>query len=90
MPLIQPEVVVEGNHNLQMSKRVNQEVLTYVFKALQDHHVFLEGLLLEMNFVRAGHTNCSQSNYEQNATATLEVIQRTIPPAVAGRIASLI
>ncbi len=67
-----------------MSKRVYQEVLAHVFKALQDHHVYLEGLLLETNFVRAGHTHCKQSTVLENAKATLEVLQRCVPPAVPG------
>ncbi|KAL5110525.1 Fructose-bisphosphate aldolase [Taenia crassiceps] len=84
VPLIEPEVVTEGNHNIKTAQRVNQEVLSHVFKALHDHHIFLEGLLLETNFVRAGQTNCCQSSIEENAKTTLEVLQRTVPPAVPG------
>lgn len=61
-----------------------QEVLSHVFKALQDHHIFLEGLLLEINFIRAGQTHCHQSTIEENARTTLEVLQRTVPTAVPG------
>ncbi|CDS42102.1 fructose 16 bisphosphate aldolase [Echinococcus multilocularis] len=84
VPLIEPEVVTEGNHNIKTAQRVCQEVLSYVFKTLQDHHIFLEGLLIETNFVRAGHTSCCQSSVEDNAKTTLEVLQRTVPPAVPG------
>ena len=84
VPLIEPEVVADGNHSIKTAQRVYQEVLSHVFKALQDHHIFLEGLLLEVNFVRAGQTHCHQSSIEENAIATLEVLQRTVPPAVPG------
>ncbi|VDD81235.1 unnamed protein product [Mesocestoides corti] len=84
VPLIEPEVVAEGNHKLVMAQHVYQEVLSHVFKALQDHHVFLEGILLETNFLRSGHTNCYQSTVQENAETSLEVLQRTVPPAVPG------
>ncbi|KAM7538234.1 hypothetical protein Aperf_G00000074033 [Anoplocephala perfoliata] len=84
VPLIEPEVIAEGIHSIKTAQRVHQEVLSCLFKAVQDHHVFLEGLLLQTNFVRSGKTAYDQSTVKENAVATLEALQRTVPAAVPG------
>lgn len=88
VPLIEPEVIADGIHSIQTAQRVYQEVFSCLFKALQDHHVLLEGLLLQTNFVRSGKTACNQSTIKENAVATLETLQRTIPAAVPGSFPS--
>ena len=55
-----------------------------MYKALSDHHVYLEGTLLKPNMVTAGHS-CSQKNKPQEiAMATVTALRRTVPPAVPG------
>uniref|UniRef100_A0A672RPC6 Fructose-bisphosphate aldolase n=1 Tax=Sinocyclocheilus grahami TaxID=75366 RepID=A0A672RPC6_SINGR len=63
---------------------VTEKVLAAVYKALSDHHVYLEGTLLKPNMVSAGHS-CSQKNTPQEvAMATVTALRRTVPPAVPG------
>ncbi|KAM7536973.1 hypothetical protein Aperf_G00000076445 [Anoplocephala perfoliata] len=84
VPIVEPEVLPDGIHDLYVGQRVSEEVLSFVYKALADHHVYLEGTLLKPNMVTAGH-NCSQKfTKEQNAIATIQTLQRTVPPAVPG------
>uniref|UniRef100_A0A671P3F0 Fructose-bisphosphate aldolase n=1 Tax=Sinocyclocheilus anshuiensis TaxID=1608454 RepID=A0A671P3F0_9TELE len=63
---------------------VTEKVLAAMYKALSDHHVYLEGTLLKPNMVTAGHS-CSQKNTPQEvAMATVTALRRTVPPAVPG------
>ncbi|MGH0184631.1 UNVERIFIED_CONTAM: hypothetical protein FKN15_015396, partial [Acipenser sinensis] len=59
-------------------------VLAAVYKALSDHHVYLEGTLLKPNMVTAGHACPSKYTAEEIAMATVTALRRTVPPAVAG------
>ncbi|KER31649.1 hypothetical protein T265_12938, partial [Opisthorchis viverrini] len=84
VPIVEPEVLPDGDHDLATAQRVTEEVLSFVYKALADHHVYLEGTLLKPNMVTAGQACPKRYTPEQNAVATVEALQRTVPPAVAG------
>ncbi|VDD77279.1 unnamed protein product [Mesocestoides corti] len=84
VPIVEPEVLPDGNHDLYVAQRVTEEVLAFQYKALADHHVFLEGTLLKPNMVTAGHSCSQKYTKEQNAMATIQTLQRTVPAAVPG------
>jgi len=54
VPIVEPEVLPDGEHDLETARRVTEDVLAFVFKALADHHVFLEGILLKPNMITPG------------------------------------
>lgn len=54
MPIVEPEVSFEGDHDLEQCQSVTEFVLASVYKALNDYHVFLEGTLLKPNIVTPG------------------------------------
>jgi len=54
VPIVEPEVSLEGDHDLEKCQRVTEKVLATVYKALNDHHVYLEGTLLKPNIVSPG------------------------------------
>ena len=54
VPIVEPEVLIDGSHDLATSLRVTERVLACVYKALVDHHVYLEGTLLKPNMVTPG------------------------------------
>ena len=60
--------------------------MAFVYKALADHHVFLEGTLLKPNMVTAGQSCATKFTPHQVAVATVQALQRTVPPAVAGNL----
>jgi fructose-bisphosphate aldolase class I len=84
VPIVEPEVLPDGNHDLETAQKVTEQVLAFVYKALADHHVYLEGTLLKPNMVTAGQSCTKKYSAEQNALATVTALQRTVPPAVAG------
>lgn len=57
-----------------------------MYKALSDHHVYLEGTLLKPNMVTAGHSCPTKYSSEEIAMATVTALRRTVPPAVTGQI----
>lgn len=81
---MEPEVLPDGNHDLYTAMRVTEDVLSFVYKALADHHVYLEGTLLKPNMVTAGQSHSQKYSVEQNAVATVQTLQRTVPCAVPG------
>ncbi|XP_016405169.1 fructose-bisphosphate aldolase A-like, partial [Sinocyclocheilus rhinocerous] len=84
VPIVEPEILPDGDHDLKRCQYVTEKVLAAMYKALSDHHVYLEGTLLKPNMVTAGHS-CSQKNTPQEvAMATVTALRRTVPPAVPG------
>jgi len=84
VPIVEPEILPDGDHDLERCQKVTEVVLSFCYKALQDHHVFLEGTLLKPNMVTAGQSCTKRYTPEQNAHATVTALQRTLPAAVPG------
>ena len=61
------------------------QVLAFTYKALADHHVFLEGTLLKPNMVTAGQACTTKYTSADIAKATVTALARTVPPAVPGK-----
>lgn len=84
VPIVEPEILPDGDHDLEKCQIVTEKVLAAVYKALNDHHVFLEGTLLKPNMVTAGQSCTKKYTNEQNALATVTALRRTVPAAVPG------
>lgn len=84
VPIVEPEVLPDGAHDLDRAQKVTETVLAFVYKALNDHHVFLEGTLLKPNMVTAGQSHSVKFSPEEVARATVTALSRTVPPAVPG------
>lgn len=84
VPIVEPEVLMDGSHTIEKAAEVTQRVLAVQYKALSDHHVLLEGTLLKPNMVRAGETSGKACSCEDIARATVRVLQHTVPVAVPG------
>ncbi|KAJ8939860.1 hypothetical protein NQ314_010962 [Rhamnusium bicolor] len=84
VPIVEPEVLPDGAHDLERSQKVTETVLAYVYKALADHNVYLEGTLLKPNMVTTGQDCPTKANPAQVAHATVTALQRTVPSAVPG------
>ncbi|XP_023225542.1 fructose-bisphosphate aldolase-like [Centruroides sculpturatus] len=84
VPIVEPEVLPDGDHDLERAQKVTETVLAAVYKALNDHHVYLEGTLLKPNMVTAGQSSSKKYSPEDIAKATVTALQRTVPPAMPG------
>ena len=84
VPIVEPEILPDGDHDLKHCQYVTEKVLAAVYKALSDHHVYLEGTLLKPNMVTPGHACTQKFSSEEIAMATVTALRRTVPPAVPG------
>ncbi|KAH8323624.1 hypothetical protein KR074_000247 [Drosophila pseudoananassae] len=83
VPIVEPEVLPDGDHDLDRAQKVTETVLAAVYKALNDHHVYLEGTLLKPNMVTAGQS-AKKNTPEEIGLATVLALRRTVPAAVTG------
>ena len=84
VPIVEPEILMDGAHTLEIGQYWTEKVVAACYKSLNEQHVLLEGTLLKPNMVLPGK-QCSQKvTVEQAARATVEALQRTVPPAVPG------
>ncbi|KAG5899591.1 hypothetical protein JTB14_022919 [Gonioctena quinquepunctata] len=84
VPIVEPEIIPDGAHNLERCQKVTETVLSFVYKALADHNVFLEGTLLKPNMVTAGQSSSVKATPLEVAIATVTALQRNVPAAVPG------
>lgn len=84
VPIVEPEILPDGDHDLKRCQYVTENVLAAVYKALSDHHVYLEGTLLKPNMVTAGHSCSHKYSPQEIAMATVTALRRAVPPAVPG------
>lgn len=84
VPIVEPEVIMDGDHSLETCAQVTNEVLHAVFNALYQHRVNMEGMILKPNMILPGTTYPDQSNAEAIANATIDCFLRCVPAAVPG------
>ena len=84
MPIVEPEVLCDGDHSLERCQKVTETVLAAVYKALNDHHVYLEGSLLKPNMVTPGQSSAVKATPAEIGKATVTALSRTVPPAMPG------
>merc|ERR1719226_303683 len=81
VPIVEPEIVPNGKHDIAYCAKVTEKVLAAQFKALADHHIYLEGCLLKPNMVKSG-IGGPRASHEEVATLTVQTLLRTVPPAL--------
>jgi fructose-bisphosphate aldolase class I len=84
VPIVEPEVLMDGDHDIKIAQYWTEKVLAATFKALNDYHVLLEGILLKPNMVVPGSKCPQQADGKTIAQLTVRTLQRTVPPAVPG------
>lgn len=84
VPIVEPEILPDGDHDLDRSQKVTETVLAAVYKALNDHHVYLEGTLLKPNMVTPGQSCPKRATAAEVGLATVTALRRTVPAAVPG------
>ena len=84
VPVVEPEVLMDGEHTLERCGDVTEEVLRSVFHQLYTQRVTLEGMILKPNMVLPGLTCPQQETVDEVADATVKCLLRAVPAAVAG------
>jgi fructose-bisphosphate aldolase, class I len=84
VPIVEPEVLMDGGHTLERCEEVTDAVLAEVFARLGAHRVYLEGIVLKPNMVISGQKCPGRAGPAQVAEATLRCLKRHVPAAVPG------
>ncbi len=84
VPIVEPEVLMDGDHTLERCFDVSEEVLGTVFTQLYTQRVMLEGIILKPNMVLPGLTCPKQEGVDEVADATVKCLLRSVPAAVPG------
>src|SRR6266851_2483967 len=86
VPIVEPEVLMDGTHTIQRHFEVTQQTLESVFHALYEHRVSLERMLLKPNMVLSGKDCPQQASVQEVAEATVRCMKRVVPAAVPGLV----
>jgi fructose-bisphosphate aldolase class I len=84
VPIVEPEVLMDGSHTIERCEEVTGNVLQATFEALFEQLVSLEGMLLKPNMVIAGKESSHLASVDEVARATLRCLRRRAPAAVPG------
>jgi fructose-bisphosphate aldolase class I len=84
VPIVEPEVLMDGSHTIERAGHVTSLTLLAVFTELHDQRVRLDGMLLKPNMVLPGYSAPHQASSDEVAEATLACFRRTVPAAVPG------
>jgi fructose-bisphosphate aldolase class I len=84
VPIVEPEVLMDGDHPIERSFEVSSRTLHAVFTELRDQRVEPEGMLLKPNMVLSGYESSDQAGHEEVAEWTIKCLRRHVPAAVPG------
>ncbi len=84
VPIVEPEVLMDGDHTLERCREATEEVLHTVFDKLYTQRVMLEGMILKPNMVLPGLSSSKQETVDEVAYATVTSLLRAVPAAVPG------
>jgi fructose-bisphosphate aldolase class I len=84
VPIVEPEVLVDGDHTIEECAEISERVYAAVVKELQDQKIFLEGCLLKPNMITAGMSSQQKPTAGDVAFFTVRTLSRTIPAAMGG------
>jgi fructose-bisphosphate aldolase, class I len=84
VPIVEPEILMDGDHNIEKTAYVQEKVLAAVYKALSDNNVFLEGSLLKPSMTVPGAECTEPVTPLKIAEYTIRTLERTVPSAVPG------
>jgi fructose-bisphosphate aldolase, class I len=84
VPVVEPEVIMDGEHTIDQSYDVTLDTLKTVFDQLFLQRVMLEGMLLKCNMVMSGYEAEQQASVDEVAERTLDCLKKVVPPAVPG------
>jgi fructose-bisphosphate aldolase class I len=88
VPIVEPEVLLDGSHGIDRTLEVAEKVWSKVFYYLAENNVVFEGILLKPSMVTPGAECPERATPEQVAEYTLKLLTRRVPPAVPGIMVS--
>jgi fructose-bisphosphate aldolase class I len=84
VPIVEPEVLLDGDHTIERCQEVTEATLRITFSTLLQQRVYLEGMILKPSMVVSGKNNPRQAGVDEVAERTLRCLKRTVPSAIPG------
>lgn len=84
VPIVEPEILLDGEHGIDRTLEVAEKVWSRVFYFLAENNVVFEGILLKPSMVTPGAGSKDRATPEEVASYTLNLLKRRVPPAVPG------
>ncbi|HUN27596.1 MAG TPA: class I fructose-bisphosphate aldolase [Steroidobacteraceae bacterium] len=84
VPIVEPEVLMDGDHSIVRCQEVTERVLAEVFRQLFAHRIWLEGMVLKPNMVISGKSAANRAGPQEVADATVRCLKHHVPAAVPG------
>jgi len=84
VPIVEPEVLMDGGHDIKRSEEETYKTLKSVFTALSKHKIYFEGMLLKSNWVHPGKESGQKASDKEIAEATLRILKEAVPTEVPG------
>lgn len=84
VPIVEPEILMDGNHSIEVSYKETVNVLSCVYKELLRHKVDLEYTLLKPNMIRSGVESTEKIDFKKIAYYTVKALQQTVPVSMPG------
>ena len=84
VPIVEPELIYDGNYNINQSAEITSKILDHLFQKLADYHINLRACILKVNMVLAGKQQEQQSTPEEVGQKTAEVLKNHVPEDLAG------
>jgi len=84
VPIVEPEILPDGDHSIEVCQRVAEKVLSVQYRELIEHDVYIEGTLLKPNMVTQGQSCATKASHEEIALRTVTAFKRVVPPAMPG------
>jgi len=84
VPIIEPDILIDGNHDIDVCAKVSEKVFSAVIKTCQDYGVLFEGALLKPNMVTPGKSSTVKASSQEIAFKTVRTLSRTVPSAFPG------
>jgi fructose-bisphosphate aldolase class I len=84
VPIVEPEVLLDGDHDIETCQRVTEVVLRTMFNQLSDNHVLPECTILKASMVISGKDNKNRAGVKEVAQRTVDTLKRAVPSAIPG------
>jgi len=84
VPIVEPEILMEGSHNINKCQNVTEDILRKLFKSLLTHDILLEGMILKVNMIKNGTNSKEKADLEEIVSRTIWVLKNSVPERVAG------
>lgn len=84
VPIVEPEVLLEGNHSFEESEEITTKVVEAVFDKMREYRAFIPGVILKTSMVISGSANPEENSVEEVAEGTIRMLKKAVPKDVGG------